>query len=223
VLEQLLFHLADNGEATSFASSLRKARVRKFGELLQGANGELRILDVGGTGAFWQRYRDELPTRVTITVLNKSHHERPPTPWISYVYGDARQMHMFGNRDFDICFSNSVIEHVGTIDDQLRMAEEIRRVARGYFVQTPNAYFPVEPHFLIPGWQLAPVALRAWLLQRRDLGWMKRVEDRRQARDVVESIHLLSVNQLRRLFPDGRIYRENIGPFTKSITVWRPI
>jgi hypothetical protein len=98
-----------------------------------------------------------------------------------------------------------------------------RRVARGYFVQTPNAYFPVEPHFLIPGWQLAPVALRTWLLQRRDLGWMKRVEDRQEARAVVESIHLLNVNKLRQLFPDGRIYREKIGLFTKSITAWRPI
>jgi hypothetical protein len=223
VLEQLLFRLADNGDPASIASSFRKARVRKFGELLQGASGELRILDVGGTSAFWQRYRDELPTQVTVTVLNKSFQERPQAPWISYVYGDAREMHMFGDRDFDMCFSNSVIEHVGTSDDQSRMAQEIRRVARGYFVQTPNVCFPVEPHFLVPGWQLAPVSLRTWLLQRRDLGWMKRVEDRREARAVVESIHLLNVNKLRQLFPDGRIYREKICLFTKSITAWRPI
>src|SRR5205823_6414361 len=160
-------------------------------------------------------YRDVLPTRVTITVLNRSFNERPQIPWISYVYGDARQMHMFGSRDFDMCFSNSVIEHVGTIDDQLRMAQEIRRVARGYFVQTPNAYFPLEPHFLVPGWQFLPMSLRAHLLQRRDLGWMKRVKDPQMARRAVESIRLLTAAELQRLFPDGQIHRERVGPFTK--------
>jgi hypothetical protein len=218
----LLFRFADNGNERSAAYRFRRARVRKFAELVEPVGGELRILDVGGSAAFWVAYRDQLRRPAAITILNQSFGEQPSLPWITYVLGDARDLHMFGNQQFDMCFSNSVIEHVDAAG-QFRMAKEIRRVARGYFVQTPNAYFPIEPHFLVPGWQFMPVALRARLLQLRDWGWMKRTPDPLLAREVVESVLLLTAAQLRRLFPDGRIYRERIGPFTKSFTAWRPI
>ncbi len=218
----MLFQFADNGNASSAACRFRRARVRKFAELLEPISGELRILDVGGTADFWSAYRDELRRPATITVLNRSFKERPSLPWITYVPGDARDLRMFANQQFDMCFSNSVIEHVDA-DGQVRMAREIGRVARGYFVQTPNAYFPIEPHFLVPGWQFMPVAVRARLLQLRDWGWMKRTRDPLRAREAVESILLLTAGRLQQLFPDSRIYRERIGPFTKSLTAWRAI
>jgi Methyltransferase domain len=218
----MLFRFADNGDERSAASRFRRNRVRKFAELLSPVDGELRILDVGGSAEFWLAHRNELSRPAAITVLNQSFGEQPSLPWITYVAGDARDLHMFANQQFDMCFSNSVIEHIDA-DGQFRMAEEIRRVARGYFVQTPNAYFPIEPHFLAPGWQFMPVALRARLLQLRDWGWMKRTPDPRLAREAVESVLLLTATQLQGLFPDSRIYRERIGPFTKSITAWRAI
>jgi hypothetical protein len=218
----MLFRFADNGNERSAAYRFRKARVRKFAKLLEPANGELRILDVGGSAEFWLAYRDELQRPAAITILNQNFGEQPRFPWITYVSGDARDLHMFANQQFDMCFSNSVIEHIDAAG-QFRMAKEIRRVARGYFVQTPNAYFPIEPHFLMPGWQFMPVALRARLLQLRDWGWMKRTPDPLVAREAVESILLLTAAQLQRLFPDSRIYREKLGPFTKSITAWRAI
>jgi hypothetical protein len=218
----LLFRFADNGDERSASYRFRRDRVRKFAELLEPVNGELRILDVGGSAEFWLAYRHELHTPATITVLNRSFEKQPSLPWITYVSGDARDLHMFADQQFDMCFSNSVIEHIDA-DGQFRMANEIRRVAKGYFVQTPNAHFPIEPHFLVPGWQFMPVALRSRLLQLRDWGWMKRTPDPLLAREAVESILLLTANQMCRLFPDGRIYREKIGPFTKSITAWRAI
>jgi hypothetical protein len=218
----MLFRFADNSDERSAAYQFRRARVRKFAELLAPVNGELRILDVGGSAEFWLAYRNELHRQAAITVLNRSFGKQPRLPWITYVAGDARDLHMFANQQFDVCFSNSVIEHIDA-DGQFRMAQEIQRVARGYFVQTPNAYFPMEPHFLVPGWQFMPVALRARLLQLRDWGWMKRTPDPLLAREAVESILLLTAAQLQQLFPDSRIYRENIGPLTKSITAWRPI
>jgi len=218
----LLFRLADNGNERSAASRFRRARVRKFASLLEPVSGDLRILDIGGSAEFWLAYRSELHRPAAITVLNQSFEEQPPLPWITYVPGDARDLHMFSNQQFDMCFSNSVIEHVDAAG-RFRMANEIRRVARGYFVQTPAAYFPIEPHFLVPGWQFMPICLRTRLLQLRDWGWMKRTRDPMLAREVVESILLLTTPQLQQLFPDGRIYREKLGPFTKSITAWRAI
>ncbi len=170
----------------------------------------------------WQRYRGELPAQIHVTLLNNDFAERPQLPYLSYVVGDAREMGMFPGRHFDICFSNSLMEHLGTAD-QRRVANEIRRVSKGYFVQTPNRYFPMEPHFLVPGWQFLPVSLRARLLQGRDLGWMKRERDPARAREAVESIRLLSGRDLKGLFSDAQIHREKIGPLTKSLVAWRAI
>ena len=170
----------------------------------------------------WQEYRSELPEKVHVTLLNREFNEKPQVSYVSYVAGDAREMGMFPDRHFDVCFSNSLIEHLGA-GDQVAVAKEIRRVAKGYFVQTPNRYFPIEPHFLIPGWQFLPISLRASLLQKKDFGWMKRVPDPARAHETVKSIRLLSGYELQRLFADGQIHREKIGPLTKSLIAWRPI
>jgi hypothetical protein len=217
----MLFKLADNTSQDSLASHLRRNRIRKFVGLLGGTTNEVRILDVGGTPEFWLTHRDELPLNVSLTLLNLDLANKPQYPWVRYVAGDARKMSMFADGEFDICFSNSVIEHLGTFADQELAAQEIRRVARGYFVQTPNMWFPLEPHFLVPFWQFAPVAFRAYLLQRRDLGWIKRQEDPLLARSQVESVRLLSAKELAQLFPDSRIDREKLGPLTKSIIACR--
>jgi len=190
--------------------------------MLRSVTGRVHILDAGGTAITWQRHRDELPKDVHVTLLNREFGQQPELPYISYVVGDAREMGMFPDRHFDICYSNSLIEHL-SMDDQVSVAREIRRVAKGYFVQTPNRYFPIEPHFLIPGWQFLPVGLRANLLQKKDRGWMKQVRDPARARETVESIRLLSEKDLRSLFSDGNIHREKVGGITKSLLAWRPI
>ena len=221
-LTRTIFKLADNGDANSLASRLRANRFRLFAEMLRSVPGQVQILDVGGTIGMWQRHRSELPENIHVTLLNRGFEARPRLSYISYVAADAREMTIFPDRHFDICFSNSLIEHLGVME-QVAVANEIRRVAKGYFVQTPNRYFPMEPHFLVPGWQFLPIWLRARLLQKRDFGWMKRVPDPALARESVDSIHLLTERGLRELFGDARIYREKIGPLTKSLIAWRPV
>jgi ubiquinone/menaquinone biosynthesis C-methylase UbiE len=62
----------------------------------------------------------------------------------------------FKDKSIDITFSNSVIEHVGDFDKQSSMVEEIARVSKSFFVQTPNKHFPVEAHHMIPFFQYLP-------------------------------------------------------------------
>lgn len=109
----------------------------------------MRLLDVGGTDEFWQR--TDLGPDVEVVILNYD----PGAPHRKYhfVVGDARDMHQFRDKEFDVAFSNSVIEHVGGLKDQRRMANEMRRVGRRVFVQAPHRYFPIEPHFLYPFFQ----------------------------------------------------------------------
>jgi SAM-dependent methyltransferase len=56
----------------------------------------------------------------------------------------------FEDDAFDIAFSNAVIEHVGGRDEQERFVHELCRVAPRVFVSTPNRWFPVEVHTLMP-------------------------------------------------------------------------
>ncbi len=101
------------------------------------------------------------------------------------------------------------------------MAREIARVGRGYCVQTPNRWFPVEPHTLTPGFHLLPKRWQARLARNFTLwGWLQR-PGKEEARGFVENTHLLSARDIARLFPAASIERERVLCLTKSISAVR--
>ncbi len=140
--------IADNREQTSLASSLRRKRFGFFVSLLERLEKPVRILDVGGTQRFWEVMAFTAGDGIEITLLNLTL-EPVNNPNFTSVIGDALSMSQIADQYFDVVFSNSIIEHVGEYEDQRRMAEEIKRVGKRYFVQTPNRYFPLEPHFFV--------------------------------------------------------------------------
>ena len=154
----------------------------------------------------------------TVTVLNVNK-MKCELPGFKGLVGDARAMPQFKPHEFDVVFSNSVIEHVGTIEDQRSMAEEVRRVGKFYFVQTPNFFFPIEPHFLFPFFHWLPLTMRAWLLSRFDLGWYKKAGSLDEAISTVRQIRLLTYRELKHLFPEAMIVRERFLGLTKSFMV----
>jgi hypothetical protein len=219
----MLKRLADNRNPASVAGRLRKRRFALFRSLLLRIPTPLRILDVGGTQNFWEVMGFAAGRDMEITILNLV---RPVVslPQFRGVAGDARSLE-FADQSFDVVFSNSVIEHVGSYDDQRRMAAEVQRVGVRYFVQTPNRYFPIEPHFLFPAYQFFPRGLQIWLLQHLKLGWRGRVPDAQAARRSIESIRLLTKTEVTRLFPGATLYRETLAGLTKSFIVyggWNP-
>ena len=130
-------------------------------------------------------------------------------------------MDAFTDAQFDVVFSNSVIEHVGDDARQEAMAREVRRVGRRYFVQTPNLYFPIEPHFMFPFFQFLPIPVRGWLLSNLKLSWGGKIPDREQARQAARSVALVGLSRFREMFPDGAIYRERVLGLTKSFVAYR--
>jgi len=169
-----------------------------------------RIIDVGaGWGALLERFNRTNPI-VALDLHPQS------TEWLSaenvtVVEGDGTQL-PFADGAFDIAFSNSVIEHVPP-ELQAKFASEIRRVAHRYFVQTPNKFFPIEPHYQLPFFQFLPRPLRQALNRRFALGW--------QRKGRLEEITLLSAPDLERLFPDAEIRRERVLGLTKSLIALR--
>ena len=161
----MVLRFADNRAPGSRASRFRRRRVEYFVRLL-GIDRDTRILDIGGTAEFWLH----AGVRARITILNLTlPAER--TPGFEFVVGDGRCLDAYPPGAFDVVFSNSVLEHVGDTAARRAMAEEVRRVGRGYFVQVPNRCFPLEPHFLFPGFQFLPGSLRREVARRWRYGW----------------------------------------------------
>ena len=133
--------------------------------------------------------------------------------------GDATDLHEHADDSFDIAFSNSVIEHLFTFDNQARMAAEVRRVGIACWVQTPNYWFPIEPHFLAPGWHWMPESARVAILRRRGVGWAGRCPDPEFARRIVREIRLMRRGELAALFPGAAVVGERFGGLVKSWTV----
>jgi hypothetical protein len=146
--------------------------------------------------------------------------EAPPseTPeWISAEQGDACALpeHLRAN-EYDLVFSNSVIEHVGGHERRLRFAEAVHDLAPRHWVQTPYRYFPVEPHFLFPGFQFLPVAARSGIVRRWPLVHTP-PEDRATALRVAMWVELLSKTELAYYFPHSEIRPERIAGLPKSL------
>ncbi len=210
--------LADNERRGSLANRLRRRRFALFTQLLGGLPRPLRIVDVGGTENYWEQMGFAHEEGVSIVLVNLREHKVRHGNMQS-IAGDARILQGSDDNSFHIAFSNSVIEHVGDFADQQRMVNAMRRVAPRIYLQTPNRYFPLEPHFLFPFFQFLPLRARVWLLMRFKLGWYLRQRNLKDAIKTAKSVRLLSYNELRILFPMARIYRERFLGLTKSFVV----
>ena len=223
MLKKWLIKIAAPDNNYSISARLRKKRFAFFKSLIQSVPYPLKILDVGGKETIWSREGFCEPNainRFQITILNV-YKEKTTSPNIVSVVGDARNMSEFADGEFDMVFSNSVIEHVGNYDDQMQMAKEIKRVGKKYFVQTPNLYFPIEPHFLFPFFQFLPLQIKVWILTHIPIGRRsKKVSDREQAIKIANRVKLLSKKELEKLFPEANIFEEKYLGLTKSFIAY---
>lgn len=223
-----LTSLADERNAKSWSNKLRQKRFLLFKTFLlencYQANSVLRIIDVGGRPTIWEKNLSELKrlipkAKFEITVANIQEYLSDSED-IQCIIADARRMNQFKNKEFDVVFSNSVIEHVGEYKDQEEMSKEILRIGKTYFLQTPNYYFPIEPHFLFPCFQFLPLNIKVWLIANFDLGWRKKTPNRETAIMLANSVRLLTKKQLMALFPGGKIFEEKFLSLTKSFVVY---
>lgn len=182
----------------------------------------IKVLDVGGTENFWLAVGIDFLRKlnIQITLLNIELYPVKNTDIFTSYQGDATRM-QFADNSFDLCFSNSVIEHVGDFENMMAFAKEMRRVAPYYYCQTPNFWFPVEPHFLFLGFQFLPEPVRVFLLTRFTLGNRSKQPDIKSAYMSVQSVKLIDFRAMAALFNDAIIKRERFLFLTKSLIAVR--
>lgn len=200
-----------------------KARIKRFAyfeSLIRTIDRPLSILDLGGTLDFWEKMGFVDKKDITIVLLNLVTSDFNYRNFVS-IKGDARNLKRFKNTEFDVVFSNSVIEHVGNFNDQMSMANGIRRVSKRYFIQTPYFWFPIEPHYRTIYFQLYPTWLKIFRLKYfSKMGRFPRLDSKDQAIKEAHKIKLLTLKDLRILFPEANIYKERFFGLTKSIVAY---
>ena len=171
----------------------REQKLRLFLELLE-PGPETTVIDVGVTDApFGGGSSDNFfeavypwPSRLTAVGVTELDRFRVAFPHIRAVRADGRAL-PFADGEFEIAFSNAVVEHVhGGREGQRRFVHELCRVADRVFVTTPNSHFPLEVHSLVPFAHWLPRPTRDRILRARGFD------------DVLEP---LSARELRSLFP----------------------
>ncbi len=211
--------------------SLRAARIRPLLETIEAVHavkGRVSIIDVGGSGNYWKlvppAFLDEHEVQITlVNLLPQGSQGTADTDRIEHVVGDGCNLSMYADGSFDIAHSNSVLEHVGNWDRMVQFSHELARVGVNYFVQTPNFWFPIEPHFLLPFFHWLPAPTRIWLVSNFTLGgrWKLSAKNMDEAVRLVESANLLSRKMFADLFKDGEIITERFYLLPKSFIAVR--
>jgi len=213
--------------ADSLTSRLRRKRLSHFNEMLNDfydKYGCVNIIDIGGTRQYWNILPERwlVEKKITITIVNLPGSTFPESEdHFQYVAGDGCSLDFCQDREFHIAHSNAVIEHVGDWERMKQFAREVSRVAERYFVQTPNFWFPIEPHCMIPFFHWLPEPLRVLLIMHFNLGNWSRQESVSAAVAQVNSAHLLDKRMFTELFDGAKLVKERFLLLTKSFIAVR--
>ena len=208
-----------------FSRLSKMSRTRKlelFYDVME-PTAQTKILDVGAEinphGDRGLQLIDGYRWRSNITAINSSGEQitliRKHYPEIHAIVGDARSL-PWPDKYFDVIYSNAVIEHVGSDEKQEKMASEIMRVGRRWFVSTPNRWYPFEFHIRLP--------LITWLPCHgyRSFGRIISYdhEKKRYMSGIKhDDLRLLTCTQLRQLFPQSRIIKVRVTFMAESLIV----
>jgi ubiquinone/menaquinone biosynthesis C-methylase UbiE len=200
-----------------FLNLHRKSREQKhrlFLQLLRPAP-EMRILNVGASGTqigLPEQLESFYPhhSRITGGGLSPADVEdyRRSFPKVQAVVFDGCAL-PFADKSFDIVYSNAVLEHLPGRLFTERFAAEVQRVGKGWFVTTPNFWYPIDPHYHLPFIQMLPEAMQHRLV-------------RLAGKVPYENLHLLTKRELRRLFPVGEVVGCRVTFYPETLIAYQP-
>jgi len=204
----------------SYISRTRKLEL--FHEVIE-PTPQMKVLDVGAEinpdGESVLLFIDSYPWKNNVSAVNlcvedieliKKHY-----PEVDARVGDACSL-PWPDKYFDAVYSNAVIEHIGDAEKQRKMASEIMRISKRWFVTTPNRWYPFEFHMRLP--------LVTWL-PYHGYRWFGRIicyDDvkRRYVSGIKhDDLRLLTAAELKQYFPKSRIIRQRVTFMAETLIV----
>jgi len=195
----------------------REQRLKLFNEFIKGVTGRIRLIDLGGTVKFWEDWGLASQPLLDVTLVNthdkdKCHANDPITlPNIRRLRADVLTLSAADFAEYDLIFSNSLIEHLPGRESQRQLARAIIESGRPYFLQTPNKRSPIDPHFprpYVPFFATYPRALQARLLSWSALGSGSASPSYDAALARLHHYSPLTTRDVRLLFPQARVVVE---------------
>ena len=201
--------------ASVLSMCVRQSIFRTFMDVMQPGSCT-RVLDVGVTSDrrhqesnFFERLYP-YPHNITCVGTEDGSHLALEYPGLTYQQVEPGTPLPFAAGDFDVVFSNAVVEHVGSRAEQARFVREICRVGRKFLITTPNRWFPVEHHTGLPLVHFLPARVfRSLLRNTRYHHWSAEAH-----------LNILTARQLATLFPaeaDADVRTVWLGPFPANL------
>jgi hypothetical protein len=198
------------------AGLTRRSRMSRFQRFMSEMHPKAvsRILDVGVTDSAWRsgnfiEANYPWPSQITAVSIDPVPTFQRHYPDITLVIADGKNL-PFPDQSFEIGFSNAVIEHVGSRDEQRKLVSEMLRTCRRVFIATPNARFPIDPHTLLPFAHWLPT--RIWHRVLRLAG--------QESWADLDRLNPLDARALQALFPPStpvRIVRQRLLGLTSVV------
>lgn len=185
-----------------FHNYFRKRRGKLLKEIFPEIE-NYKILDIGGSENFWSSIGLNIKLK-NITLLNIAFSDFEQNDDLKKVIYNGTTI-PYKLSSFDLVICNSVIEHI-KIKDRQKFADEVSRVSKRYFIQTPNYYFFIEPHFMLPfihwlpkkyGWLLSFIS--PWKLLSRannsthhNYFWNTNLLTKKELKKIFKNTNLIS-------------------------------
>ncbi|HDY76084.1 MAG TPA: class I SAM-dependent methyltransferase [Candidatus Marinimicrobia bacterium] len=191
----------------------RKRKLEMFDKLMKPTS-QTKVLDIGAEinpdGDRGLQLIDSYTWKKKLSAINVSPKNisqiRRYYPEIEAVVGDACRL-PWPDKHFDIVYSNAVIEHVGDFEKQKKMAAEVMRVGKRWFVTTPNRWYPFEFHMRLPFITWLPCHSYLWVGRFVSYNHVQR-------KYVFGAKHsgpiLMTAKELERCFPCSKIIKQRV-------------
>ena len=153
-----------------FFSNLLKARQKIHNKIITYINDEDTILDIGTTPVILKHenyFLNHYKFKDKITCLSNQNLEKLKSvyPNLKTILGDGRDTGLNENQ-FDITLSNATLEHVGSYEQQKSFVKEMNRVSKKKsIIITPNRYYPLDTHTMLPFIHWLPKKIHRKLLK----------------------------------------------------------
>lgn len=207
-----------------FLFNFRKKRaefIKKIISFIYEENNSCKIIDLGGTEEFWNIIDTNFlyENNVQITLINLHPYEVKNKQIFKIHHMDFFSLNPKDFPEYDLSFSNSVIEHLGNYENQKKFVKLHKSIAKYFYCQTPNKYFFIEPHFIFPFFQHLPKKLQVILMINFKLGNFNKKISKKQAFNYIKEIKLLSKKDLLFLFSNANLVTEKFSFQNKSFII----